>query len=65
VVAKAADWSRPRNRVNQAPRPAATRTPNSQKIFWFFFSKKNKENKRFFLKKVAKTFANCGGLGTT
>ncbi|MEJ0045426.1 MAG: hypothetical protein WDN04_04235 [Rhodospirillales bacterium] len=28
------------------------------KVFWLFFSKKNKK-KRFFLKKEAKTFVNC------
>jgi hypothetical protein len=37
---------------------AATRTPKAKKtnVFCFFFSKKKKENKDFFLKKEAKTF---------
>jgi hypothetical protein len=30
--------------------------PNQPKVFWFFFSKKEQERKRFFLKKEAKTF---------
>jgi hypothetical protein len=38
--------------------PAAIwRTSNSQKLFWGFFKKRAKKNKRFFLKKAAKTFS--------
>jgi hypothetical protein len=44
------------------PKPAAGARPKAKqtKVFWFFFSKKNRRNKDFFLKKEAKTFICFG-----
>jgi hypothetical protein len=43
-----------RGATNRPCRPSGRRNNKRIKVFWFFFSKKNK---CFFLKKEAKTFA--------
>jgi hypothetical protein len=50
-------------RRGKANLPAAA--DQAAKVYWSFFSKKNKKNKHFFLKKEAKTFATLvrGGGG--